>query len=120
LHDYPSNEKGALMVKRAFRGFSIFVALYAVVWIGGDHGMTYYISPATQKEVTKWRCPEPQNDDGTCPVEPVMQTNMEWTCPPGQDGPLTGEWKNQETCHDPARQCPLLWFPFITETPCRY
>ena len=52
----------------------------------------------------------------------VAQLNgTEWTCPRGQDGPFWDNGKGRNpVCHDPVRECPVLWLPFASQTPCTY
>jgi hypothetical protein len=82
--------------KNAIAILGALVLLYAGSWVLGEHGHTYNVEPA--KEATKvWRCAQ------------------------GQDGPF---WENgtgrDHVCHEPARQCPMLWFPWVTQVPCPY
>ena len=76
----------------------IFISLYIFAWVFGNHKDTYY-------------------------MESAKQVGSEWTCPPGEDedGPYWDYGKGHDpVCHVPARQCPWLWFPGFTVSPCPY
>ncbi len=84
-----------MKLKNALWAAVALALLYACAWLFvGEHGYTYYI-------------------------EPAKKVGTEWTCPPDEDGPITGE-VSYIVCHDPVRQCPSLWFPVATQVPCGY
>jgi hypothetical protein len=78
-------------------GVGTFILLYILFWVfGGEHGYTYYLEPAKQVGDT-------------------------WTCRQGTTGPFWDNGKGTTpVCHDPTSQCPVLWFPLITQVPCPY
>jgi hypothetical protein len=85
-----------------FKGFistvGFFIVVYIVAWVFGNHGHKYL-------------------------MEPAEEVGTEWTCPPSDDeqGPFWDNGKeNSPVCHVPERQCPWLWFPVTTVTPCPY
>jgi hypothetical protein len=92
---HPPDEKW-LKFKHSMRMIGAFGVLYALVWVFGEHGHSYFL-------------------------EPTKQTGIEWTCPTGQDGPF---WDNRRgrdpVCHVPVRDCPMLLFPVVTQSPCPY
>lgn len=80
------------------------VLLYAVSWVFGQHGHTYNIEPAKQAA-------------DAAEVKPAT----DWQCAEGQEGPFWENGKGRDpVCHDPVRQCPVLWFPVATQSPCPY
>jgi len=73
--------------------------MYFVAWVFGGHGHTYYMEPAKQVG-TAWTCPSGEDDD---------------------EGPYWDNGKGHDpVCHIPARQCPSLWLPVATVSPCPY
>lgn len=74
----------------------VLVLFYLTGWLFGDHGHTYY-------------------------VEPAKAVDSEWVCLHGESGPFWDNGKDRDpVCHEPVRQCPALWFPYVTQVPCRY
>jgi hypothetical protein len=84
-----------LGLKIATVGF--FIVMYVAGWVFGNHGHTYF-------------------------VEPAKQVGTEWVCPPGGDGEKSPHWDEgkEPVCHVPVSQCPSLWFPVATVSPCPY
>lgn len=70
--------------------------LYGIFWVTGEHGHSYYLEPAKQQE-------------------------GQWVCVAPESGPFWDNGKDQPAvCHDPVRQCPVLWFPYASQMPCPY
>jgi hypothetical protein len=83
--------------KNAIQVLVVLPLLYALVWAFAEHGHTYTLIPAKQRERV-WVC-----DDGVA------------------EGPFWDHGKDRDpVCHYPVRQCPVLWLPFVTEVPCTY
>lgn len=83
-------------LKNIMQTAGVLVLLYVLMWAFGDHGHTYYLQPA-------------------------KQVGTVWSCAQEEDGPFWENGKDRDpVCHDPARQCPALWFPYVTEVPCPY
>ena len=54
------------------------------------------------------------------PGQTPVVTDM-WRCAEGQKGPFWENGKGRDpVCHEPVRQCPVLWFPLATQSPCPY
>jgi hypothetical protein len=78
-------------LKNGVQVVAVLLALYALLWIFGEHGHIYS-------------------------VEDAKLSGTDWTCAPGQDGPFDGkaEGRKNPVCRDPIRQCPSLWFPYAS------
>lgn len=84
-------------VKKIVEGIALFVFVYALVFtFSPEHGHI--------------------ND-----LDDAQRQGTSWTCPKDDSGPF---WDNGKSlppvCHAPVRVCPVLWFPFISESPCPY
>src|SRR3977135_2706516 len=83
-------------IKSTLSTIGAFVTLYVLVWIFGTHGHNYFMEPAKHNET-------------------------EWACPSSEDSPLWDNGKERApVCHVPVRECPMLLFPAVTQSPCPY
>ena len=93
------NPKGDLIMarlKEVLRVIVAFVLVYAIVWSVGEHGHDHLLEPAKQVE-------------------------GQWTCAEGQYGPFWDKGKSKDpVCRVEMRTCPVLWLPFVNQTPCPY
>ena len=83
-------------MKNAIRSVVALTLLYGAIWVFGEHGHTHYLGPA-------------------------KRNGAEWVCAEGDDGPFWDNGKNRDPiCNVPVRQCPVLWFPGASQSPCPY
>jgi hypothetical protein len=83
-------------LKNVLRAVGVLVLVYVGLWIFGEHGHTYYLDPA-------------------------KKVGTGWSCSSGEDGPFWDNGKDSgPVCHDPVRQCPVLWLPLAVQVPCPY
>jgi hypothetical protein len=82
-----------MKIKSVLSTIGLLILIWIVLFVGGEHGYTYYVEPA--------------GADGKCR--------------PGQTGPFSEPNESYPVyCKDPDRQCPVLWFPYVSQTPCPY
>jgi hypothetical protein len=90
--------------KAKLQGLGVFALLYLGVWVFGEHGYTYSVNPARKIFVSE-----------------AEEIRTQWACDDDDEGPLWDNGDNKDpVCHIPVRQCPALWFPFVTQAPCPY